>query len=218
MYTAQRCNAAAFEAIRTQYHRGMSEADIRDTVAAAWQHVSGEVCPFSGDIVGGRRSAAIGGEATDYVLREGDALIVDVQPFSEGLYADTTRTFFIGEPSEEQRRVYEAVIATLSRMEAVLKPGARACDVYAEMQASFAEYGLACPHHAGHALGSDKLLPPEFLPEVTEPLREGMFVALEPGAYIGEAFGIRVENNYRITADGAECVFTYPLAIENFIL
>lgn len=211
-------NAAAFRAVAENVRAGMTEQDVQRLVQTAWNTAAACEVPFSGDLIGGVRSGAIEGEPTAYVLQTGDALIVDIQPGVNGCFADTTRTFFIGEAGAEQRRVYAAVEATLRQLEAALRPGVRACELYHLMQQSLAEFGLSCPHHAGHALGCEKLLPPEFVPDCTDVLQEGMIVALEPGAYCEGAFGVRLENNYRITADGAECLFRYPLAIEDCIV
>ena len=217
--TVARCgamNVAAFEAVRKACRVGMTENEIKAKIVDAWcAHAGGDV-PFSGDLVGGVRSGAIEGLPTDNVLQAGDALIVDIQPSFEGHFADTTRTFFLGEPSEQQRQVYAAVADTLIFLETVLRPGVRACDVFAAMQERLGTWGYACPHHAGHALGREKLSPPEFIPACTDVLEEGMIVALEPGVYVEGAFGVRLENNYRITTDGAERIAPYPLEIEYF--
>ena len=186
-----RLNRLVFDGVRQQYRIGMTEQDIRTIIETVWADNAPTAIEFSGDVIGGIRSGAIEGLPTDYVLRCGDALILDLQPGYDGWYADTTRTFFIGKASEEQRAVYTAVAATLSRLEALLRPGVRACDVYYAMQRSLAEFGYTCPHHAGHALGSEKLLAPEFVEDCTDELCEGMFVALEPGVYLSERFGVR---------------------------
>lgn len=209
-------NIAAFEAVRGACRVGMTENEVKAQIAAAWRvHAGGDV-PFSGDIVGGVRSGAIEGSPTDNTLKAGDALIVDIQPTFGEHFADTTRTFFFGEPSEKQRHVYAAVADTLTFLETRLRPGVRACDVFAAMQKRLAAWGYTCPHHAGHALGREKLSPPEFVPACTDVLEEGMIVALEPGVYVEGEFGVRLENNYRITAEGAEKIATYPLEIEYF--
>lgn len=211
-------NEAAFEAIKAQCHAGKTEVQVQNVIQTAWAQKAVCDAPFSGDIVGGIRSGAIEGEATDYVLQSGDALIVDIQSGVGGHFADTTRTFFVGQPTDKQRHAYAAVQKTLERLAAMLKPGVRACDIHAAMQQSLAEFELSCPHHAGHALGREKLLPPTFVPECTDILTEGMVVALEPGVYYEGEFGVRLENNYRITEKGAECLSPYTLEMEDYIL
>jgi len=212
-----RLNRSVFDAVRKDYRRGMSEKDIKKIITDCWA-TSGRDIEFSGDVVGGARSGDIEGDATDYILKEGDALILDLQPGWDHFWCDTTRVFFVGEPTEKQRFAYEAVQKTLSRLEAMLKPGVRACDIHREMQDSFAGFGLCCPHHAGHATGSEKVKDPCFVADCTDRLEEGMYVALEPGVYFEKEFGIRLENNYLITKDGARELFGYTLDINNFII
>lgn len=211
-------NRLAFDAVREGYRPGMSEKDVKNIICSTWAKNSCRDIEFSGDVIGGVRSAGIEGDATDLVLQKGDSLILDLQPGWDHFWCDTTRTFFIGEPNEEQRAAFDAVVNTIAKLECLLRPGSRACDIYAEMQDSFAGFGLSCPHHAGHATGSEKVKHPCFVEECTDCLEEGMYVALEPGVYFEGEFGIRLENNYLITKDGFKELFDYTLDINNFII
>ena len=70
----------------------------------------------------------------------------------------------------------------------------------------------------GMRWGAKNYCPPTFVPECTDILTEGMVVALEPGVYYEGEFGVRLENNYRITEKGAECLSPYTLEMEDYIL
>lgn len=205
-------NRAAFDATKSHYLQGMSEQQIKEIILNAWQKPDME---FSGDVCADSR---IDGDASAYVPKAGDALILDLQPGWDHCYADTTRTFFIGAPSERQRKAYGAVLNALQEMEQVLATHPRACDVYFAMQKALEKEGLCCPHHAGHAVGREKFLQPQLIAENTARLTPGMIIALEPGVYFEGAFGIRVENNYLLTEEGIEELFHYPLEIEKFII
>jgi Xaa-Pro aminopeptidase len=74
------------------------------------------------------------------------------------------------------------------------------------------------PHHAGHRIGQESLMKPDFIEGNTQTLEAGMYVTLEPGIYLPNEFGIRVENNYLITKTGCELLFDYPLNIDYFTL
>lgn len=213
-----RLNCIAFDTVRRTAAPGVTEEEIQREIEAAWRNAEPQKFPLSGDIVGGERSGAIEGAATGRTLRAGDTLIVDLQPGFDRCYADTTRTFFIGKPTDEMRTAYAAVLDALEQMRRLLRPGIPACMLYDRMQSVLAAYGEFCPHHAGHAVGEEKLLAPRLVAQCTTPLQEGMLIALEPGIYREGRFGIRVENNYRITKDGSEELFRYPLNIEHFTL
>ena len=210
-------NRAAFDAVRQGYRPGMTEKDIKNIICEAWAKGSDRDIEFSGDVIAGVRTAAIEGDATDYVLQEGDALLLDLQPGWDHFWCDTTRTFFVGKASDEQRRVFGAITHTISAIETILRPGTRACEIYRKMQETLAVYGFSCPHHAGHATGHEKVAFPTFVEECDAPLEKGMYIALEPGVYL-EDFGIRLENNYLITENGFEKLFDYTLDINNFII
>lgn len=211
-------NRLAFDTVIKEYRSGMSEADIKDIIIKAFHKNEKTPFEFSGDVVSGKRSSEIEGEATEYILKEGDSLILDIQPGFNGCYADTTRTFFVGKISDKQRKAYEAVLSALGAMEKALSQKKRACDVYRAMQEELSKFNLSCPHHAGHTVGKEKLLEPRLIEDCKEPIVEGMIIALEPGVYFENEFGIRIENNYLITKDGIKELFNYPLEIEKFII
>lgn len=211
-------NAAAYDAVKTEFCLGMTEKDIETIILNTYRGICGNDFSFCGDIIGGKRSADIEGGADGYVLQLGDALILDLQPEINGVFCDTTRTFFIGEPGEEVRGAYDNVKNTLLRLENFLKAGVKACDIYSEMNAITEEYGYKCPHHAGHIIGKKRSIAPEFLPDISESIKAGDTVALEPGFYRENRFGIRLENNYRITRSGMLSLFDYSPDIENFII
>ena len=211
-------NRVAFDSVRQNTKIGTTELEMLSIIQDAWLRASCVEFPFSGDIVSGERSANIEGEPTERKLKQGDVFILDLQPGFDHCYADTTRTFFVGEPTEEIRQAYSAVVDALKQMEKLLRPGVPACKLYEKMQEVLAQYGFLCPHHAGHAVGYEKLLEPRLIPDCDIKLEEDMLIALEPGVYIPGYFGIRIENNYRITQTECEEQFQYPLDIECFIL
>ena len=207
-------NKAAFDAVKNGYRRGMSENDIKKLILSS-------VCgfeDFSGDIVSGMRSALIEGDATDYVPQEGDTLILDLQFKFGGVWSDNTRTFFIGEPSSQQRKAYELIKDALSAGERALVCGNTAGKVYEAVREALAPHQLNFPHHAGHLFGKERVMQPQLLPEKKDILTENMAVCLEPGLYFENSFGIRLENNYLITEHKALNLFDYTLEISDFIL
>lgn len=206
-------NRLAYDTVRQNCRAGMTEADIKNLIAS-----NCKCDEFTGDFVAGIRSGAIEGDATDYVLKKGDCLILDLQFCLDGIWTDTTRTFFIGEPSSKQLLAYNAVLLAKSVAEKTLKAGTSACGIHRAMSSGFGKYQKYFPHHAGHRFGEQPFMQPQFLPENTGVLEAGMTVTLEPGIYFENNFGIRVEDNYLITENGFLNLFDYTTKIKDFVL
>lgn len=172
------------------------------------------------DFLSGARTGEVSGFPTNYKLRAGDTLIADLLPRHKGVYADMTRTYFAGCPDKRQKAAYEIVTEALQNAEKILKPGITAKAVYESVYNIFKKYRVEqnFPHHAGHGLGMGYYEAPFFLSDEEEILQESMVVAIEPGLYFKDHFGIRIENNYLITANGAERLGSLPTNIEKFIL
>lgn len=207
-------NALAYESVKNSFKRGMSEKDIKDLILS----VCSACEDFSGDIVAGVRTAEIEGDATDYVLKDGDALILDLQFKYQGVWTDTTRTFFIGAPAPEVIKAYELCLSAKKSGENALKNGVCAKEIYAVVRNAFEPFEENFPHHAGHLFGVERVMQPQFLPERNETISVNDFVTLEPGIYFKDKFGIRVEDNYIVEENGAQNLFLYPLNIEYFVI
>ena len=136
-------NRVAFDSVRQNTKIGTTELEMLSIIQDAWLRASCVKFPFSGDIVSGERSANIEGEPTERKLKQGDVFILDLQPGFDHCYADTTRTFFVGEPTEEIRQAYSAVVDALKQMEKLLRPGVPACKLYEKMQEVLASKGYA---------------------------------------------------------------------------
>ena len=214
-------NRAAYEALRGKLRAGMTELDAYGIVGEAVDAVCGdEPHEFIGDFVGGMRSGAIEGPATDYIFKPGDAFILDLSVRRGATWSDTCRTFFFGEPTAEQRKAYETVIACLELGERIVRPGVVFEDVKAEV-GSFLDlkgYGGRMPHHVGHLVGPKPYMKPAFESGDRSVLGAGVVCTLEPGLYFEGDFGIRVENDYFVTPAGLENLFDYPRDIGHFVI
>ena len=198
------------DTLRKELYIGIKETEIAQIINSfgiTWQ----------GDIVSGKRSANIEGAATDRIIENGETLIIDIQFSDCEMWSDITRTYIFGKPQKMVSELYQKTEKALKNAENLLKDGTKCADLYDFMQKEIAsEYAFS--HHAGHLIGDKPLIKPQFLPDSAESLKSGMMVTLEPGIYVPEKFGIRLENNYLITNDGYENLFDYPLSIENFII
>lgn len=197
--------------------RGLVRADVSEIalwgqVKARLEVAAGSRVPVLADFLGGLRTAEIGGLPGSYVLRPGDALIADIVPRLNGYWGDNCGTHFVGEPSADLRKVYQAVRGALSAAVAAVRPGIRARDLDAQMRKAIQDGGYAVyPHHSGHGLGTTYHEEPRIVPYNTQRLQPGMVIALEPGAYVPGLGGVRLEDVLLVTHDGCE-VLTRHLA------
>ena len=214
-------NRAAYEALRTKLRVGMTERDAYELVREAVDRVCGdEPHEFIGDFVGGMRSGAIEGPATDYIFKPGDAFILDLSVRRGATWSDTCRTFFLGEPTAAQRKAYETVIACQELGERIVRPGVVFEDVKTEVEQFLVSRGFGgkMPHHVGHLVGPKPYMKPAFEMGDKSVLEAGVVCTLEPGLYFEGEFGIRVENDYLVGEDGLTNLFDYPREMEWFIL
>ena len=218
---ALEANRAAYEAIRSGLRPGMTEKDAHALVAAAVDRVCGaEPHEFIGDFVGGARTGAIEGPPTDYVFKAGDLFILDLSVRRGDTWSDTCRTFFLGEPTLRQREAYAAVLACQDEGARRVRAGVAASSVRPPMLAVLEARGFGgrMPHHGGHLVGPKPYMKPAFEEGCDDHIKGGDVCTLEPGVYFEGEWGMRVENDYLVTADGVENLFDYPRELEHFII
>lgn len=213
-------NEAAYRAISEKNVFKESEITLFGLVRETVMEHTGFSNQMIYDFLAGKRTAQVSGFPTNYRINRGDTLIADLLPKNNGVYADMTRTFFAGAPSDKQEYIYEILCEAMEKGEKALQPERSAGEIYESIALVFRKYGLECnfPHHAGHGLGMGYYEAPYFLKEETETLQENMVVALEPGLYVPNEFGIRIENNYVITLNGARRLGDLSLEINSYIL
>jgi Xaa-Pro aminopeptidase len=143
-------------------------------------------------------------------------LILDFSVVRFGYRSDFTNTLVVGgNPTADQRRLFDACVAAMRAGESKLQGGASCQSVYDAVRGSFAAAGLAdhFPHHAGHGLGLGHPESPYIVRSSSDTLVDGDVVTLEPGLYIDGVGGIRIERNYRIAAAGFECLSKHEITL-----
>jgi Xaa-Pro aminopeptidase len=194
---------------RTNIRPGMTELDVYSGVHAACVRAAGRPCIVYGDFAVSPGPERRGGPPTDRVLAAGDLFILDFSVVLFGYRSDFTDTLVVGrEPTPEQRRLFDLCKSAMSAGERELRPGAPCRSAYEAMLAVFAAAGMAewFPHHGGHGLGLSHPENPYIVQHATETFAEGDVVTLEPGLYVPNIGGVRIEHNYLIGATGAECL------------
>ncbi len=201
---------------RANVFPGMTELDVYAGVAGACMKAAGQTAVVYGDFAVSPGPERRGGPPTDRVLQAGDMLILDFSVVLFGYRSDFTNTLVVGQdPNPQQQRLYDLCIEALRAGEGELRAGAACQTVYDAVADVFARANLGeyFPHHAGHGLGLTHPEAPFFVRQSSETLLAGDVVTLEPGLYVPDVGGIRIENNYLVTASGHETLNHHTIAL-----
>lgn len=145
-------------------------------------------------------------------LMPGDCIMFDLGAPYEHYCSDQTRTVFYKEVSPEMEKVYHIVLNAHLKAAEAIRPGAACSDIdrIARDIITNEGYGQYFTHRTGHGIGLDSHEFPDISLSCHEPLREGMVFSVEPGIYLPEKGGVRIENLFVVTADGARSLNHLP--------
>ena len=205
---ARRTNAA-IDGTHKRIRAGMSESEVSKILEEEFrlQGVNG-----GGLVQFGPSSALPHGGPAERRLGKGDPILIDCGCKVRGYSSDITRTVSFGPPSDEFRKVYASVDrAQMAGIEA-LKSGTAGEDVdrAARKVIEDAGYGKYFTHRLGHGLGMDGHEQPYLVRGNRKPLVSGNVNTVEPGIYIPDRFGVRIEDDYVVGPDGAKSLSVRP--------
>jgi methionine aminopeptidase len=160
-------------------------------------------------------------DETNQIL-PGEVVFVDIGARYNGYVSDITRTFFMGEPTEEMRLVYQLTLDAQNASFPLVKHGTIASDVdkAARKVITDAGYGEHFSHALGHGIGLYVHVPPTISSNSNEILSKAQdhIITIEPGVYIEDKWGIRTEDDAIVDWFGHEIITHYPKAIEDMII
>lgn len=211
-----RAGAAGLQRVREIIREGLSEWDIYREIHAAVLEATQRPAQIYGDFrATNAKLPKAGGAPTEYVLQAGDLLIVDYSVVLDGYRSDFTNTFAVGNPTPAQQQLSALCVSAMDLGQATLKAGASGAAVHSAVMSVFrdAGYGEFFPHHAGHGIGLGHPEPPILVAESVDTLREGDIVTLEPGLYVPDVGGIRIEHNYAITDLGCQKLSSHEISL-----
>ena len=171
---------------------------------------------FSTMVLFGEKAGDPHGNPGDRTLKAGDFVLFDLGVVLEGYTSDITRTFAYKSVSEKQKDIYNTVLkAELASLEASM-PGNRIGDLdqIARDIITDAGYGDFFPHRIGHGLGINVHEFPSMSHLNDGILKEGMTYTIEPGIYVPELGGVRIEDDVLITEDGHVTLTKYPKELQ----
>ncbi|WP_099159234.1 M24 family metallopeptidase [Virgibacillus ndiopensis] len=160
----------------------------------------------------GYRSAYPHGGASEKVIENGDMITFDYGALYQGYSSDMTRTVSVGEPNSKLKEIYQIVYDALNLSLTTVRSGmgCREVDAVARDFISSKGYGKYFGHGGGHGIGLDIHEDPYFSKNSKQTLAPGMVVTIEPGIYIPELGGVRIEDDVLIKSDGIEILTHSP--------
>jgi Xaa-Pro dipeptidase len=214
MQAAADMMVAALRYAGSRTRAGMTATEIDAMIAAAHKKMGSAY--DGGLILIGEASAYPHGSKQPHVVRRGDVVLLDCTSSLHGYQADISRTFVIGDPPAEVRKVWDQVHRGQQIAMAAAKVGAPAGSVDDAVRRTYESWGYGpryklpgTSHRTGHGIGMEVHEPINLVHGETTPLVPGMCFSNEPGIYIPGKFGVRLEDCFHMTEAGPK-FFTAP--------
>lgn len=191
---------------------GMTEREIGLELEFYMKKLGAKDLSFPSIVASGIRSSLPHGEATDKKVSDGEFLTLDYGCIYEGYCSDMTRTIVIGEPSKKMTEIYNVVLKAQEIALKAYKPEASSIDVDATARQYIKQkgYGEYFGHGLGHGVGREIHEAPTIGYRSNIKLKPGMVVTDEPGIYIPNFGGVRIEDLLVITEKGSETLSKSP--------
>jgi Xaa-Pro aminopeptidase len=200
----------AFLHIMEMLQEGVLESTIAFEMEFYMKRHGSEATGFDIIVASGKRSALPHGRATSKRIENGDFILFDFGSRTQGYHSDQTRTVVCGKPSSEQKKVYQIVKEAHDKAIEKIRPGISIQEVDEAARNHIQKYGYDqyFGHGTGHGIGLSVHEDPVVNKENKDLVQEGMVFTVEPGIYIPDWGGVRIEDMIRVTSQGAE-VLTY---------
>ena len=194
---------------------GRTEIEVAGEIDRRLREAGFERPAFETIVASGPNGALPHARPTSRRLAVGDGVVLDFGGVYDGYCVDLTRTLHIGPMTGQFRRLFEAVREAQAAAIAAVKPGVAGADIDREARQVLVRHGLgdAFGHGTGHGLGLEVHEEPRISPSASadERVVPGMVFTIEPGAYVPEIGGVRIEDDLLVTDDGCELLTDVPI-------
>ena len=202
----------AYDYIIKKIRPGLREIDIALDLEYFMKTIGASKVSFDIIVASGYRSALPHGIASEKPLEKGDMVTIDFGCVYQGYCSDMTRSFVLGEATEKQKNIYYTVLEAQETALKAVKPGktGKELDEIARKIITDKGFGKYFGHGLGHGVG----LEVHELPHVNhlgeKAMQPGMVITIEPGVYIPEFGGVRIEDLLAVTQDGYKLLSNTP--------
>lgn len=214
---AARLGCEGFNYVKSRLKVGIKESELAWELEKYWREKGAQGVAFEPIIAFQKNSAHPHYRASDTVLQQNSCALIDIGVKWQEYHSDMTRVIFVGEVDAEIKKIRSIVEAAVELVNQELKPGIMTdtLDRIARDYITAKGYGKYFTHSLGHGVGLAIHEPP-FLrrsKEDTIELQENMVITIEPGIYVPQLGGVRLENSVIITNNGYENLTPIPYEI-----
>ncbi|MDX2480061.1 MAG: aminopeptidase P family protein [Desulfuromusa sp.] len=212
LQSAANLNHQAFDLVLPLIRPGITEREIALELEFALKRLGGESNAFDFIVASGVRGALPHGVASDKKLLPGELVTLDFGTRIDGYHSDETVTLAIGGVDRKLRQIYDIVLEAHDSALAAIQPGMMICDLDAVARDYIAskDYGEFFGHSLGHGVGLEVHEYPAVSARSDQRLIEGMVITVEPGIYMPDIGGVRIEDTVVVTGDGFEALTSIP--------
>ena len=195
---------------------GVLESEIAFEMEFFMKRHGSEATGFDIIVASGKRSALPHGRASLKRIEKGDFILIDFGSRAQGYHSDQTRTVVCGKPSSEQEKVYQIVKEAHDKAIEKVRPGIpiHEVDEAARDHIRKCGYDQYFGHGTGHGIGLAVHENPGVNKENKDLIQEGMVFTIEPGIYIPDWGGVRIEDMVLVTSQGAEILTWLPIDLK----
>ncbi len=203
---AQRIAERAFETVLNYVKEGVSERKLAVELDYTLRRFGAEKIAFDTIVVSGENSSMPHGVPGYRSIKNGDFITFDFGAMYNGYCSDMTRTVAVGYATDEMELVYNSVLQANQAAIAKVAANVKCCEVDAAARDVIrgAGFGKYFTHSTGHGVGLEVHEQPTLAPKNEECLPVGSIVTIEPGIYIPEKFGVRIEDMVLVQSDGCK--------------
>lgn len=200
---------------------GKTEMEVSDFLVKQFKSYGAVGPSFGPSVLTGKNSALPHGDTGNEVIKRGDFLLIDfgiVTP--QGYVSDMTRTFIVGQASEEQETIYKTVLRSNLEGIKAAQSGVelKTIDQAARDVIEDEGYGEYFTHRIGHGLGLDIHEAPSVHGENNDVLETGNVITIEPGIYVPDVGGVRIEDMLFIEEENTINLNRFPKDFESMII
>ena len=206
MREASRINDLVMERAVKRLKEGVTEKEIAEYIVSQYAAEGCENESFQTIVSFGPNAADPHHEPDNTVLKAGDCIVIDMGCRKNRYCSDMTRTYFCKEAAPEFAAIHDLVRTANELAESMVRPGVPLCDLdkAARDHIAAAGYGEYFTHRLGHFIGQNDHEKGDVSSANHNLAKSGMIFSIEPGVYLPDKFGVRVEDLVLVTEDGCE--------------